>query len=89
MKLIKLFSILIVILFVGNIVVSNKSLDDSKKTAELTSQVIELNHELTILRSQVADATSLTMAAERVAAAGFSDTPKIVTLSVVGRVASR
>lgn len=89
MKLIKLLTFVIVILFVGNITISNHSLDDSKKTAQLASEVAGLTHELTILKSLVAESTSLTSASTKVAAIGFSETPKIVTLGVTSHVASR
>lgn len=89
MKLVKLLSLIILILFIGNIAVSNRSLDDSKKTVELTNEVNKLSHELAILRSQLAEATSLTQVAARVEDAGFNQFPKIVTLSGASQVASR
>lgn len=89
MKLLKLLSFVIVLLVVTNITLSNHSLDDSKKLSDLNSEVNALTHEITILRSTLAEAGSLSAISGKVEAAGFTDTPKVVSLSVGYSVASR
>lgn len=89
MKLLKLFALIIFLLVISNITLSNHSLDDSKKLSELSSDVSALNHEITILKSTLAEAGSLTTISGKVEAAGFTENPKIVSLSVGKSVASR
>lgn len=89
MKLLKIFSAIIVLLVVTNITLSNHSLDDSKKLSDLNNDVNTLTHEITILKSTLAEAGSLTAISGKVEAAGFTENPSVVSLSVGKSVASR
>lgn len=88
MKMIKLLCIVIAALVVTSVTFSNHSLDDSQRVSDLSNEILELEKNNTVLRSQIADAGSLTKMNERVMAMGFVTTPQIVSLPA-GSIASR
>ncbi|KKU88474.1 MAG: hypothetical protein UY18_C0013G0019 [Microgenomates group bacterium GW2011_GWF2_47_9] len=88
MKLIKVFALSIVLLMVLSVTLSNRSLDDSQEVREITETIASLEHDNTLLRAEIASVGSLTAVAEKASSLGWSTSPKIVTLSLSGRVAS-
>ena len=87
MKIIKILGVVIVLLVLVNVTLTNRSVDDSQKVADLSSQIASLGRDNTILRSQVAEAGSLTLLSDKIAAAGFADASKIASLPVRSTVA--
>ncbi len=80
MKLIKLFSCIIVALVIGSVTMSNRSVDESLVVANLDKQISSLQDQNTILRAQVASAGALTGMSDKIAAAGFTASPVIASL---------
>lgn len=89
MKLIKALSAVIVLLVIANVTLTNRSVDEGVVVANLTKDIAELQNQNTILRATVAEAGSLDALSERIAEAGFVDSPKVVSLSTPTSVASR
>lgn len=89
MKLVKVLSVLIALLVVTSVTVSNHSLDDSQKVADLTAEISALEKENTITTAQIAEVGSLTAIAARVEELGFVQPVKVVSVTLPGAVASR
>lgn len=81
MKMIKFLCLVIAALVVTSVTYSNHSLDDSQRVSDLTREIAEIEKNNTVLRSQIADAGSLTKMNERVQAMGFTEVPKIVSIT--------
>jgi|GEM_PF-2853890 len=89
MKLIKFLSFIIIALVIGNVTLTNASVDDRLVVASLSQEISSLENAITILRSQVAQAGSIKNITSRLEAMGFTDTPKVASLPLVSAVASR
>lgn len=89
MKLVKLLAIFIVALVVSSVTLSNHSLDDSDRVADLNRELEVLEHQNTILRAELAEVGSLTQVASRIEELGFVENPPVVTLTIPGNVALR
>lgn len=89
MKLIKLLGVVIALLVVTSVTVSNHSLDDSQRVADLSAEISAIEKQNTLTAAKIAEAGSLTQIALRVEALGFVAPNKVATLSLPGTVASR
>lgn len=89
MKLIKALSAIIVILMIGSVTLTNRSVDESIVVGELTKEIAELQNQNTILKAQVATAGSLSNLGLKLAEAGFIESPKVVSISLSSSLASR
>ena len=89
MKIVKLLFVVIAALVVTSVTYSNHSLDDSQKVADLSSEITSLEKENVILRSQIADAGSLTKIASKVEEMGFVPAEVVVSIDAPLNVASR
>lgn len=89
MKLVKILSIVIVALVIGNVTLTNRNVDESVVVADLTHQITSLQNQNTILTAKVGDLGSLTHVSGEISALGFTDTPKIATLLSAPAVALR
>lgn len=89
MKLVKILFAVIAVLVVTSVTLSNHSLDDSQKVADLSAEITAIEKANTLVSSQIADAGSLTKIAAKVEAMGYVAPVKIVTLTLPGNVASR
>ena len=89
MKLIKFLFAVIVALVIANVTLTNRSVDESVVVAGLTRDIAKLQNDNTILKSQVASAGSLSKISDKIAQAGFVESPKVVTIGVPSSVASR
>ena len=85
MKIIKLLSFIIVALVIGNVTLTNKSVDESLVVSNLSRDIASLENENTILAS----AGSIKELSARIEAAGFVSTLNIASLPTVSNVASR
>lgn len=89
MKLIKILFILIVGLVIANVTLTNRTVDDSLVVSNLDKQIASLQNQNTILRAEVASLGSLGAVQSKIAAAGFTDAPKVVSLQDTSSVALR
>lgn len=89
MKLIKALFAIIVVLVVGSVTLTNRSLDESIVVSNLTKEITALQNQNTILRASVAAAGSLGSLTAKLADAGFVESPKVVALPTISSVASR
>lgn len=89
MKLIKLLFAVIVGLVITNVTLTNRSVDESIVLSDLNAEISKIQNENTILRSQVAEAGSLGNLSFRLAEAGFTTSPTIVSISTPVSVATR
>jgi hypothetical protein len=89
MKLIKFLFILIVALVIGNVTLTNRSVDEGVVLANLTRDIATLQNQNIILRAQVAADGSLGNLTTRLTEAGFTDSPKVVSLQTSTSVALR
>ncbi|HBD02230.1 MAG: hypothetical protein UX59_C0033G0002 [Microgenomates group bacterium GW2011_GWA1_46_7] len=89
MKLIKLLSLIIVTLIITNITLTNRAVDQSTLVSALTVQIQTLENDVTRSRAEIADLGSLTRLQDLILAAGFSETPTLVTLPTAASVALR
>lgn len=89
MKLVKILFAFIAVLVVTSVTVSNHSLDDSQKVAELAAEITAIEHENTLTASEIAEAGSLTKIAAKVEGLGYVAPVTVVTLTLPGNVASR
>ena len=80
MKLIKLFSLIIVVLVIGSVTMSNRSVDESIVVANLDKQISTLQDQNTILKAQVASTGALTNLSDKIAAEGFTESPTIASI---------
>ncbi len=89
MKIVKLLSVLIVMLVIGNVTLTNRSVDDSLYVAELTKNIQTLNSNNLIRETRIAELGSLPQLTAKIEAAGFVATPQIVALPTPSSVALR
>lgn len=89
MKIIKLLSFVIVALVIGNVTLTNKSVDESLVVSNLSRDIAALENENTILKAEVASSGSIKELSARIEAAGFVSTANIASLPSVSNVASR
>ncbi|MFZ2199792.1 MAG: hypothetical protein WAV40_03315 [Microgenomates group bacterium] len=89
MKLIKFFCFIIVVLVIGNVTLTNRSVDESLVVANLSRDISALQNENTILKSEVASAGSIVELSSKIEAAGFISSGKVAALPSVSSVASR
>jgi hypothetical protein len=89
MKIIKFLSFIIVALVLGNVTLTNRSLDESLVVSNLSRDIATLQNENTILKAEVASAGSIKQLSARIEAAGFVSTGNIASLPSVSNVASR
>jgi hypothetical protein len=89
MKIIKLLFAIIVLLVIGSVTLTNRSVDEGVIVADLTREISNLQNENTILKAQVAAAGSIGNLTTKLAEAGFTESPKVFSLAVVSSVASR
>ncbi len=89
MKLIKFLFFIIVVLVIGNVTLTNRTVDESLVMASLNREIAALQNENTIMRAQVASLGSLGNLSQRISDAGFVASPTVATLSITSSVASR
>jgi hypothetical protein len=89
MKLVKIFSLLIVGLIITNVTLTNRAVDQSVTVSEYSREIENLDHSNTLLNAQIADLGSLTKLREGIEAAGFVSSPAVVSLGGTASVASR
>ena len=89
MKIIKLLSFIIVALVIGNVTLTNRSVDESLIVSSLSRDIATLQNENTILKAEVASSGSIKELSSRIEAAGFVSTANIASLPSVSNVASR
>lgn len=89
MKLIKALFVIIVVLVVGSVTLTNRSVDESIVVSNLTKEINALQSQNTILRATVAAAGSLGSLTTKLSDAGFVESPKVVALPTISSVASR
>ena len=89
MKLIKFLFVVIVTLVIGNVTLTNRTVDESIVVADLTAEIEELQNANTIAKAQVAATGSLSALTPRIEAAGFIESPKIVAVPTPSSVALR
>jgi len=89
MKLIKFLFVVIVTLVIGNVTLTNRTVDESIVVAGLTADVAELQNQNIILRAQVASAGSLGSLTAKIKEAGFVASPTIVSVQTTSSVAYR
>ena len=89
MKIIKLLSFIIVALVIGNVTLTNRSVDESLIVSNLSRDIAILQNENTILKAEVASSGSIKELSSRIEAAGFVSTANIASLPSVSNVASR
>lgn len=88
MKLIKLLSAIIVLLIVTNVTLTNHAVDQATVVSRLSADISALGKANTLLRASLADLGSLTRLTGDIAAAGFVESPQVVTLPTPASVAS-
>lgn len=89
MKLIKLLAVVIVGLIVTNVTLTNRAVDQAVTVSELSAEITALDHDNTILNAEIAELGSLSTIAGGIEAAGFVDSPKVVSLQSGSSLASR
>lgn len=89
MKLIKILFIVIIGLVITNVTLTNRTVDEGVVVSNLTKEISSLRDQNTILASQVAELGSLSAVSAKLEAAGYVETPKIVSLTNSSSVASR
>ncbi len=89
MKLIKFLFVIIVGLVIGNVTLTNRTVDESIVVAGLTADIAELQNQNIILRAQVASAGSLGSLTAKIEEAGFVSSPTIVSVQNPSSVALR
>jgi hypothetical protein len=86
MKLVKLLCLVILTLVIGNVTVSNKSLDQSLTMTALAKEITTLEKEAGILEAEIAMSASLPALEQRIAEAGFVPADKILAIGVSASV---
>lgn len=81
MKLVKLLSIVIVALLIGNVVIANNAVDESVVVKTLSAEIERLNQENLKLSQESARLGSIQAASPRIEAMGFVETPVVVSLT--------
>lgn len=89
MKLIKILFAVIVILVLGNVTLTNSSVDESLRVAELTRDIKALEDQNLIRQNNIASLGSLTVLKPAIVAAGFVTNPTVVALPTPSSVALR
>lgn len=89
MKLVKALFVIIILLVITNVTLTNRSVDDGLALSNLTKEITQLKNENTIKKTQIASAGSLSIVKEKIAAAGFVETPKMAALGTPSSVALR
>lgn len=89
MKLIKVLFAIIVALVIGNVTLTNRTVDEGVVVARLTSEIAQIQNDNTILRATVAASGSIGNLSAKLAEAGFVETPKVVAVPTPASVASR
>lgn len=89
MKLIRLLFVVIVGLVLTNITITNRGVDEGVVVTDLNKEIIALQNQNTILKAQVASDGSLGNISSKLTEAGFTETPKIISLQTAASVASR
>lgn len=81
MKLVKLFSLIIFLLVVTNVVVANAAVDESVAVKSINAEIASLNNQNIVLKQQIAALGSLSNIQGKIEAMGFVESPQIVSLS--------
>jgi len=81
MKIVKLFSGVIALLLILNVIIANQAVDESVQVSRLTREIDSLTQTNITLHQVVSQAGSLTQLKSRIEAAGFIENPQIVSLS--------
>lgn len=89
MKLIKFLSLIILALVITNVTLTNRSVDESLVVSDMTRQIATLQNDNAILKAEVAKLGSISTLRAQIEAAGFVDSPKVVSISAISSVASR
>lgn len=89
MKLIKALFVIIIVLVIGNVTLTNRTVDEGVVVANLSNEITRLQNENTIMKAQIAQAGSLGSLSEKIAEAGFVESAKVATLQSATSVASR
>ena len=89
MKTIKLLFTVIVLLVLGNVTLTNRSVDESLRVSQLSQEINALVDRVIIRQNRIATIGSLTTLSPAITAAGFVDTPIIVALPTPSSVALR
>lgn len=89
MRLIKILFGLILTLVLGNITLTNHSVDQGVVVATLNHEIKSLENQNTLSRARIANAGSLVSLVDKIALAGFVERPQIVALPNTSSVALR
>lgn len=89
MKLIKLLTVVIASLLIGNVIIANTAVDESVTVKTVSAEIEALTQQNLLLKQQIAGIGSLTAIASRIEAMGFVETPKVMAVTVSSTVALR
>ena len=89
MELIKVLFFVIIVLVIGNVTLTNRTVDESILVADLTAEISAIQNNNTILRAEVASAGSIGNLSARIESAGFTANPEIVVIDNPSSVALR
>ncbi len=81
MKLVKLLSVIIFMLVIGNVVVANAGVDESVTVKSINGEISSLSEQNIVLKQQIAALGSLSHIEDLAEAKGFVESPQIVSLS--------
>lgn len=89
MKLVKTLFAVITLLVIANVTLTNRSVDESLVVSDLVKEISTLQNSNIILAGQIAASGSIGALSEKIKAAGFVDSTKVVSLSNTSSVALR
>lgn len=87
MKLVKILSLVIVALVIGNVTLTNQAVDNSLVVTTLSQEISTLHNQNTILRTQVAVEGSIGKLAVKLEEAGYVNATEIASLDSASSVA--
>ncbi|EKD80170.1 MAG: hypothetical protein ACD_40C00190G0002 [uncultured bacterium] len=89
MKIIKILFIFIVILVLGNVTLTNRSVDESITISQLSREIKSLEDQNILTQARIAHAGSLTFLQAKIVQAGYVESPYVVSLPTPSSVALR
>jgi len=89
MKLIKFLFGVIVILVIGSVTLTNRSVDEGVVVASLSHEISALQNDNAILAAEVASLGAIGNLRTKLAQEGYVESGKVASVSVVSSVASR
>lgn len=89
MKIIKILFILIIALVLGNVTLTNRSVDESLIVSQLNKEIKSLEDQNILTQARIAESGSLTLLSAKIAQAGYVDNAAVVALPTPASVALR